>query len=96
MKEENPLSIYRFYQNIGDYEQSLQFLIMCGCTTEAFTLAQRHNKIRQYGEILDRSENAQPTHYLGVAQYFENEKYTLLAGKYYYLAKEYPRVNNVL
>lgn len=67
---------------------------MCGCTTEAFALAQRHNKIRQYGEILDRSDNAQPAHYLGVAQYFENEKYTLLAGKYYYLAKEYQRVTN--
>lgn len=68
---------------------------MCGCVSDAFALAQRHNKIRQYGEMLDRSENVQPGHYLGVAQYFENEKYTLLAGKYYFMAKEYHKVRSI-
>lgn len=84
---------FRFYQQIGDYEQALQFLIICGCISDALALAQRHNKLRQYGELLDKSENAQPSDYLAVAQYFENEKYTLLAGKYYFLAKEYQRVS---
>lgn len=69
----------------------MHFLILCGCITDAFALAKRHNKIRQYGELLDQSENAQPSHYLGVAQYFENEKHTLLAGKYYFMAKEYSK-----
>lgn len=41
--------------------------------------------------MLERSENAQPDHYLSVAQYFENEKYTLLSGKYYFLAREYQK-----
>lgn len=90
---ESAKMLARFYQTIGDYEQSLHFLIICGCITDAFAMAQRHNKIRQYGELLDQSENAQPSHYLGVAQYFENEKYTLLAGKYYFMAKEYHKVN---
>lgn len=71
----------------------MQFLVMCGCTTEAFTLAQRHNKLRQYAEVLENSDNAQPQHYLDVAQHFEREKYTLLAGKYYFFAKEYSKVN---
>lgn len=81
----------RFYQQIGDYDQALQFLILCGCISDAFALAQRHNKLRQYSELLDTSENAQPADYLAVAQHFENEKYTLLAGKYYFMAKEYQK-----
>lgn len=84
--------IFSFYQNIGDIEQALQFLIMCGCTSDAFVLAQRHNKLRQYAEVLENSENAQPSNYLDVAQHFEREKYTLLAGKYYFFAKEYSKV----
>lgn len=81
----------RFYQQIGDYDQALQFLILCGCISDAFALAQRHNKLRLYSELLDTSENAQSADYLAVAQYFENEKYTLLAGKYYFMAKEYQK-----
>lgn len=81
-----------FYQNIGDIEQALQFLIMCGCTSDAFALAQRHNKLRQYAEVLENSDYAQPSNYLDVAQHFEREKYTLLAGKYYFFAKEYSKV----
>lgn len=81
----------RFYQNIGDFEQALQFLILCGCVSDAFTIAQRHNKLRQYAELLEHSENAQPSNFLSVAQHFETEKYTLLAGKYYFLGKEYSK-----
>lgn len=80
-----------FYQKIGDIDQALQFLVICGCIDEAFTLAQRHNKLKRHGELLQRYENAKSSDYLAVAQYFENEKYTLLAGKYYTLAKEFTK-----
>lgn len=89
---ESSKMLAKFYQQIGDYDQALQFLILCGCISDAFALAQRHNKLRRYGELLDTSDNAQPSDYLAVAQYFEQEKYTLLAGKYYFLAKEYQKV----
>ncbi|KAG4079385.1 hypothetical protein HA402_008077 [Bradysia odoriphaga] len=88
---ESSKMLAKFYQQIGDYDQALQFLILCGCISDAFALAQRHNKLRRYGELLDTSDNAQPSDYLAVAQYFEQEKYTLLAGKYYFLAKEYQK-----
>ena len=88
---ESSKMLAKFYQQIGEYDQALQFLILCGCISDAFALAQRHNKLRRYGELLDSSENAQPSDYLAVAQYFENEKYTLLAGKYYFLAREYQK-----
>lgn len=81
-----------FYQNVGDHEQALRFLILCGSLTEAFILAKKHNKIRQYAELLEHSDTASPSHFLSVAEYFENEKYTLLGGKYYYFAKEYAKV----
>lgn len=83
-----------FYQSVGDHEQALRFLILCGSFSEAYILAKKHNKIRQYAELLellDNSDTASPTHFLSVAEYFENEKYTLLAGKYYYFAKEYAK-----
>lgn len=82
----------QFYQNVGDFEQALRFLILCGCLSDAFILAKTHNKLRQYAELLEHSDAAQPNNFLSVAEYFENEKYTLLAGKYYFLAKEYSKV----
>lgn len=80
-----------FYQKIGDIDEALQFLVICGCIDEAFALAMRHNKLKRYGELLERYENAKASDYLTLAQYFENEKYTLLAGKYYLLAKEFTK-----
>ncbi|XP_030375229.1 WD repeat-containing protein 19 [Scaptodrosophila lebanonensis] len=81
----------KFYQKIGDVEQALQFLVICGCVEEAFALAQRHGQCRRYGELLERYENAKSGDYLALAHYFESEKYTLLAGKYYFLAREFTK-----
>ncbi|XP_037944539.1 WD repeat-containing protein 19 isoform X2 [Teleopsis dalmanni] len=88
---ESSKMLARFYQKIGDIEQALQFLVICGCIEESFTLAQRHNKLKQHGELLERYENAKSSDYLVLAHYFENEKYTLLAGKYYFLAREFTK-----
>lgn len=86
----------KFYQNIGDHESALQFLIICGCVGEAFTIAHKHNKLKHYGELLEQYDGAKPTDFLALAQYFENEKYTLLTGKYYFLAKEYSKALKLL
>lgn len=86
----------KFYQNIGDYESALQFLIVCGCINDAFTLAHKQNKLKHYGELLEQHDGAKPSDFLALAQYFENEKYTLLTGKYYFLAKEYSKALKLL
>jgi WD repeat-containing protein 19 len=86
----------KFYQSINDYESALQFLILCGCVNEAFQLAQKHNKLKHYGELLEQHDGAKANDFLAVAQYFENEKYTLLTGKYYFLAKEYAKALKLL
>lgn len=85
----------QFYQGVGDHEQALRFLILCGSLDEAFNLAKKNNKIRQYAELLEQSDTANSSNFLVVAEYFENEKYTLLAGKYYYFAKEYAKVSKI-
>lgn len=81
----------KFYQKIGDIDQALQFLVICGCVQEAWSLAQRHNKFKKYGELLESCETAKSSDYMALAKYFEEEKYTLLAGKYYFLAKEFTK-----
>jgi WD repeat-containing protein 19 len=81
----------RFYQQIGDFESALQFLILCGCLADAFTLAQKQNKLKHYGQLLEQSDNAKSSDFVTLAKHFESEKYTLLAGKYYFLAKEYAK-----
>lgn len=81
----------KFYQSINDYESALQYLILCGCIPEAFHLAQKQNKLKHYGELLEQYDSAKPNDFLVLAQHFENEKYTLLTGKYYFLAKEYSK-----
>lgn len=86
----------KFYQAINDYESALQFLILCGCVNEAFQLAQKHNKLKHYGELLEQHDGAKASEFLVLAQYFENEKYTLLTGKYYFLAKEYSKALKLL
>lgn len=86
----------KFYQSINDYESALQFLILCGCINEAFQLAHKHNKLKHYGELLEQHDGAKASEFLVLAQYFENEKYTLLTGKYYFLAKEYAKALKLL
>lgn len=81
----------KFFQRIGDYESTIQYYILCGGFTEAFALAQKHNKLKFYAELLEHSDATRPSDFLVLAQHFENEKYTLLAGKYYFLAKEFSK-----
>ncbi|XP_058834907.1 WD repeat-containing protein 19 [Topomyia yanbarensis] len=79
----------KYFERHGDFESAIQFLVLCGSIGDAFAIAQKQNKIRYYGEVLEQSSNAKPSDYLVLATHFESEKYTLLAGKYYFLGKEY-------
>ncbi|XP_058063715.1 WD repeat-containing protein 19 [Anopheles bellator] len=86
----------KYFEQHGDYESAIQFLALCGCITEAFTIAQKQNKICYYGEVLEQSSCAKAADFLLLAGYFEGEKYTLLAGKYYFLGKEFSRALKLL
>lgn len=80
-----------FYQKMGDYEEAIRFLVQCDSIEEAFQIAKIYKKLPFYGEHLEKSDNAKFKDYRELAEIFESEKYTLLAGKYYFLAREFPR-----
>lgn len=39
---------------MGDYGSAIQFLVMSKCNNEAFTLAQQHNKMEIYADIIGK------------------------------------------
>lgn len=81
----------KFFQKLGDHESTIQYYVLCGSFNEAFTLAQKHNKLKLYAELLEHSDATRSADFLSLAQHFETEKYTLLAGKYYFLGKEFSK-----
>lgn len=84
--------VARFFQKLNDYTSALRFLVLSRCHDEAFDLARKQNKIQLYGEILLNtlsSDEIRPEYFNSIALYFENERNGLLAGKYWYHAKEY-------
>lgn len=45
---------FRFFLQLGDYGSAIQFLVMSKCNNEAFTLAQQHNKMEIYADIIGK------------------------------------------
>lgn len=43
---------HRFFLQLGDYGSAIQFLVLSKCNNEAFTLAQQHNKMEIYADII--------------------------------------------
>lgn len=44
----------RFFQKLNDYGSAIQFLVMSKCNDEAFQLAQAHNQMEIYAEIIGK------------------------------------------
>lgn len=68
---------------------------MSNCHDEAFQLANQHGKMELYGEILINAiddDNNRKEDFKNLAVYFESQKNSLLAGKYYFHAKDYQKV----
>ncbi|XP_077638932.1 WD repeat-containing protein 19 isoform X2 [Lonchura striata] len=82
--------VARFFLRLGDYGSAIQFLVMSKCNNEAFTLAQQHNKMEIYADIIS-SENTTNEDYQSIALYFEAEKKHFQAGKFFLLCGQYGR-----
>ncbi|XP_005286412.2 WD repeat-containing protein 19 isoform X5 [Chrysemys picta bellii] len=82
--------VARFFLQLGDYGSAIQFLVMSKCNNEAFTLAQQHNKMEIYADIIG-SENTTNEDYQSIALYFEGEKKHFQAGKFFLLCGQYAR-----
>ncbi|NXF19699.1 WDR19 protein, partial [Rhodinocichla rosea] len=82
--------VARFFLRLGDYGSAIQFLVMSKCNNEAFTLAQQHNKMEIYADIIS-SESTTSEDYQSIALYFEAEKKHFQAGKFFLLCGQYGR-----
>ncbi|KAL7981697.1 hypothetical protein Chor_010892 [Crotalus horridus] len=82
--------VARFFLQLGDYESAIQFLVMSKCNNEAFALAQQHNKMELYADIIS-SEETSNDDYQSIALYFEGEKKHFQAGKFFLLCGQYSR-----
>ncbi|XP_038055636.1 WD repeat-containing protein 19-like isoform X2 [Patiria miniata] len=81
--------VARFFQKLNDFGSAIQFLVMSKCNDEAFQLAQQHNQMEIYADII--GEDATQEDYQSIALYFENEKNHLMAGKFFLLCQQYGR-----
>ncbi|NWU43545.1 WDR19 protein, partial [Hylia prasina] len=82
--------VARFFLQLGDYGSAIQFLVLSKCNSEAFTLAQQHNKMEIYADIIS-SESTTNEEYQSIALYFEAEKKHFQAGKFFLLCGQYGR-----
>ncbi|XP_067993676.1 WD repeat-containing protein 19 isoform X2 [Melanerpes formicivorus] len=82
--------VARFFLQLGDYGSAIQFLVLSKCNNEAFTLAQQHNKMEIYADIIT-SESTSNEDYQSIALYFEGEKKHFQAGKFFLLCGQYGR-----
>ncbi|XP_051820903.1 WD repeat-containing protein 19 [Antechinus flavipes] len=82
--------VARFFLQLGDYGSAIQFLVMSKCNHEAFTLAQQHNQMEIYADIIGSADTSNED-YQSIAVYFEGEKKHLQAGKFFFLCGQYAR-----
>ncbi|XP_069781014.1 WD repeat-containing protein 19 isoform X4 [Narcine bancroftii] len=81
--------VARFFLHLGDYGSAIQFLVMSKCNDEAFRLAQQHNQMEVYADIIGSGANNED--YQSIALYFEGEKKHFLAGRFFILCGQYTR-----
>ncbi|CAD5124243.1 DgyrCDS12539 [Dimorphilus gyrociliatus] len=81
--------VANFFQKLNDYGSAIQFLVISRHNDEAFQLAQAHDKMEVYADII--GEDATPQDYQSIALFFENRKNHFLAGKFFLYAGQYQR-----
>ncbi|KAI8805835.1 hypothetical protein BJ742DRAFT_819298 [Cladochytrium replicatum] len=81
--------VSKFFQMIKDYKSVVEFCLVAGMQDEAFELAQQHDVMEHYAELI--KEEATPEMLMNVANFFQNANRPLLAGKYLMQAGNYAR-----
>ncbi|XP_057660350.1 WD repeat-containing protein 19 [Diorhabda carinulata] len=91
--------VAKFFLGLNDTASAIKFLIISKCVDEAFDLAKKHDKMALYGKILldtFSEDDIKPQDFVSVASHFENEQNFLLAGKYWFHAKDYHKAMKLL
>merc|ERR1719273_2524103 len=76
--------VARFFLKLGDFNSAIQFLILSKCVDEAFQLAKQHGKMDLFADII--GDEATPEDYNSIAVYFESERNSLQAGRFFHKA----------
>ncbi|KAJ3064062.1 WD repeat-containing protein 19 [Podochytrium sp. JEL0797] len=81
--------VSKFFQSMRDYKSVVEFLLMAGMVDEAFELAQHHDVMEHFGEIVQAEATTEML--FNIASYFESKNQPLEAGIYLLKAKNYNR-----
>ncbi|XP_041953534.1 WD repeat-containing protein 19 isoform X1 [Alosa pseudoharengus] len=81
--------VARFFLSLNDYGSAIQFLVLSHCSDEAFQLAQQHDQMEVYADIIGPDATAED--YQSIALHFEGEKQHLLAGKFFQKCGQFSR-----
>ena len=81
--------VAKFFQNLGDYASAIRFLVLSKCAREAFTMAQDHNQMAIYEEVI--GDDATPSDLQAIAQFFDNRGATLQAGSFWQKAGDFSK-----
>ena len=73
--------VARFFLRLGDFNSAIQFLILSKCVDEAFQLAKQHGKMDLFADII--GDEASTEDYHSIAVYFESERNSLQAGRFF-------------
>ncbi|XP_072162557.1 WD repeat-containing protein 19 isoform X2 [Bemisia tabaci] len=90
--------VAKFFQTQGNITSAIRFLIVSQCYKEAFQIARANNQLELYGEILtaEGDDDKISDEYHSLAVTFESQNQYFLAGKYYFLCKDYPKAFKLL
>lgn len=86
--------VAKFFQNLGDFVSAIQFLVMSKCSREAFALAQQHNQMEIYADVI--GDDATPEDLIAIAQHFEKTGDILQAGRFWMRAGDYNKAVKLL
>ncbi|KAI8836727.1 hypothetical protein BJ741DRAFT_708422 [Chytriomyces cf. hyalinus JEL632] len=81
--------VSKFFQSMKDYKSVVEFLLMAGMMEEAFELAQHHDVMEHFGEIVQNEASTEML--LNIASFFESKGQPLNAGIYLLKAKNYTK-----
>ena len=86
--------IAAFFQKNKNYKSAVEFYLVANMKYEAFSLAQAHNEMQHYGEVL--GESATIDDFKTIALYFEQKGDYILGGKYLMQSGDHDRALDML
>jgi hypothetical protein len=82
--------VARFFENMGDFGSAIQFLVLSKCGREAFAMAQAHNQMEIFADVI--GDDATPEDLAAIAAHFERTGDAFQAGRFWLRAGDHAKV----